>query len=111
MASTSLSRAGSTQNTGRSPSELSSGLTCAPAAGRSWHTARAQGRRASRRPGPSSVQSYRSVYDSPRASGDRPRRERMRVSLIGQAAFGEAVLERLIADGVEIAGVSAPAPE
>jgi methionyl-tRNA formyltransferase len=32
----------------------------------------------------------------------------MRVSLIGQAAFGEAVLERLRQDGVAIAGVSAP---
>jgi methionyl-tRNA formyltransferase len=35
---------------------------------------------------------------------------RMRVSIIGQAAFGEAVLKRLIADGIEVAGVSAPAP-
>jgi len=34
----------------------------------------------------------------------------MRVALIGQAAFGEAALRRLQADGVEIAGVSAPAP-
>lgn len=34
----------------------------------------------------------------------------MRVSIIGQAAFGEAVLQRLQADGVEISGVSAPAP-
>jgi len=33
----------------------------------------------------------------------------LRVALIGQAAFGEAVLHRLRADGVEIAGVSAPA--
>ncbi|MGE0598928.1 MAG: methionyl-tRNA formyltransferase [Dehalococcoidia bacterium] len=34
----------------------------------------------------------------------------MRVSLMGQAAFGEAVLKKLLDDGVEIAGVSAPAP-
>lgn len=34
----------------------------------------------------------------------------MRVSIIGQAAFGEAVLKRFQADGVEIAGVSAPMP-
>ena len=34
----------------------------------------------------------------------------MRVSIIGQAAFGEAVLKRFQADGVEIAGVSAPPP-
>jgi len=34
----------------------------------------------------------------------------MRVSLMGQAAFGEAVLKRLLEDGVAIAGVSAPAP-
>ena len=32
----------------------------------------------------------------------------MRVSVMGQAAFGEAVLKRLIGDGVEIAGVSTP---
>lgn len=34
----------------------------------------------------------------------------MRISIIGQAAFGEAVLRRLIEDGHEISGVSAPAP-
>lgn len=34
----------------------------------------------------------------------------MRVSIIGQAAFGEAVLKRLQAAGVEIVGVSAPPP-
>ncbi len=34
----------------------------------------------------------------------------MRVAIIGQAAFGEAVLRRLLDDGHEIAGVSAPAP-
>jgi methionyl-tRNA formyltransferase len=34
----------------------------------------------------------------------------MRVSIMGQAAFGEAVLKRLQADGVEVVGVSAPAP-
>lgn len=34
----------------------------------------------------------------------------MRVSLMGQAAFGEAVFKRLIEDGVDIVGVSAPAP-
>lgn len=34
----------------------------------------------------------------------------MRVSLMGQAAFGEAVLKRLLDDGVSVAGVSAPAP-
>ena len=34
----------------------------------------------------------------------------MRVSVMGQAAFGEAVLERLLEDGVEVVGVSAPAP-
>ncbi len=34
----------------------------------------------------------------------------MRVSLIGQAAFGEAALRRLQAEGVELSGVSAPAP-
>lgn len=33
----------------------------------------------------------------------------MRVSVMGQAAFGEAVLKRLLDDQVEIAGVSAPA--
>ena len=35
----------------------------------------------------------------------------MRVSLIGQAAFGEAVFKRLMEDGIEIVGVSAPASE
>jgi methionyl-tRNA formyltransferase len=35
----------------------------------------------------------------------------MRVSIIGQAAFGEAVFHRLQDDGIEIAGVSAPAPD
>lgn len=34
----------------------------------------------------------------------------MRVSIIGQAAFGEAVLKRLLDDGIEVCGVSAPAP-
>lgn len=34
----------------------------------------------------------------------------MRVSVIGQAAFGAAVLERLQGDGVTVVGVSAPAP-
>ena len=34
----------------------------------------------------------------------------MRVSLMGQAAFGEAVFKRLLADGVELVAVSAPAP-
>jgi methionyl-tRNA formyltransferase len=34
----------------------------------------------------------------------------MRVSIMGQAAFGEAVLKRLMADGTEVAGVSAPGP-
>ena len=34
----------------------------------------------------------------------------MRVSLMGQAAFGEAVLKRLLDDGVELVGVSAPPP-
>ncbi|MBI5947666.1 MAG: methionyl-tRNA formyltransferase [Chloroflexi bacterium] len=34
----------------------------------------------------------------------------MRVSMIGQAAFGEAALRRLQAEGVEIVGISAPAP-
>lgn len=34
----------------------------------------------------------------------------MRVSVIGQAAFGEAVFKRLTADGFEIAAVSAPEP-
>ena len=37
-------------------------------------------------------------------------REVMRVSLIGQAAFGEAVFKRLTEEGIEIVGVSAPAP-
>ena len=35
----------------------------------------------------------------------------MRVSVMGQAAFGEAVFKRLMADGVDIAGVSAPPSE
>ncbi len=34
----------------------------------------------------------------------------MRVLVIGQAAFGEAVFKRLLADGLEVAGVSAPEP-
>lgn len=34
----------------------------------------------------------------------------MRVSIMGQAAFGEAVLKRLREDGVDVVGVSAPAP-
>ena len=34
----------------------------------------------------------------------------MRVSIIGQAAFGQSVLERLQEDGAEVVGVSAPAP-
>ena len=34
----------------------------------------------------------------------------MRVSVMGQAAFGEAVLKRLLEDNVEVVGVSAPAP-
>jgi methionyl-tRNA formyltransferase len=34
----------------------------------------------------------------------------MRVSVMGQAAFGEAVLVRLLEAGIEVAGVSAPAP-
>lgn len=34
----------------------------------------------------------------------------MRIAVMGQAAFGEAVLKRLTEDGHEIAGVSAPAP-
>jgi methionyl-tRNA formyltransferase len=34
----------------------------------------------------------------------------VRVSIMGQAAFGQAVFERLTADGAEICGVSAPAP-
>ncbi|MEX1104416.1 MAG: formyltransferase family protein, partial [Dehalococcoidia bacterium] len=34
----------------------------------------------------------------------------MRVAIMGQAAFGEAVLKRLRDDGIEIAGVSAPQP-
>jgi methionyl-tRNA formyltransferase len=33
----------------------------------------------------------------------------MRVALMGQAAFGEATLKRLMDDGIEIAGVCAPA--
>lgn len=35
----------------------------------------------------------------------------MRVSIMGQAAFGEAVLKQLMQEGVEIAGVSAPEPK
>ena len=35
----------------------------------------------------------------------------MRIALIGQAAFGEAVFKRLMGDGIEIVGVSAPASE
>ena len=34
----------------------------------------------------------------------------MRVSIIGQAAFGEAVFKRLIDDGVEVVAASAPEP-
>lgn len=34
----------------------------------------------------------------------------MRVVVMGQAAFGEAVLKRLLEDGVEVVGVSAPPP-
>jgi methionyl-tRNA formyltransferase len=34
----------------------------------------------------------------------------MRVSIIGQAAFGEAVFQRLRQDGIDVAGVSAPKP-
>ncbi len=34
----------------------------------------------------------------------------MRVTLMGQAAFGEAVFKRLLADSVELVAVSAPAP-
>jgi methionyl-tRNA formyltransferase len=34
----------------------------------------------------------------------------MRVAVIGQAAFGEAVLKRLREDGVEVVGVSGPPP-
>lgn len=34
----------------------------------------------------------------------------MRVSVMGQAAFGEAVLKRITGDGVDVVGVSAPAP-
>lgn len=34
----------------------------------------------------------------------------MRISIIGQAAFGEAVLRRLRADGADVVAVSAPAP-
>ena len=34
----------------------------------------------------------------------------MRVSIIGQAAFGEAVFARLRSDGIEVSAVSAPAP-
>ncbi|MEO9254409.1 MAG: methionyl-tRNA formyltransferase [Tepidiformaceae bacterium] len=35
----------------------------------------------------------------------------MRVSIMGQAAFGEAVLKRLLEDGIEVVGVSAPEPK
>ena len=35
----------------------------------------------------------------------------MRVSIIGQAAFGEAVLKRLLEDGVEVVAASAPEPQ
>lgn len=35
----------------------------------------------------------------------------MRVAVMGQAAFGEAVLKRLQEDGVAVAGVSAPKPD
>lgn len=35
----------------------------------------------------------------------------MRVSIMGQAAFGEAVFSRLREDGVDVVGVSAPAPK
>lgn len=35
----------------------------------------------------------------------------MRVVVMGQAAFGEAVLKRFLEDGVEVVGVSAPAPD
>src|SRR5688572_20502745 len=34
----------------------------------------------------------------------------MRAAIMGQAAFGEAILKRLREDGIEIAGVSAPQP-
>ncbi len=34
----------------------------------------------------------------------------MRVSLMGQAAFGEAVFKKLLEDNVDVVGVSAPAP-
>lgn len=34
----------------------------------------------------------------------------MRVAIMGQAAFGEAALKRLVADGVQVVGVSAPPP-
>lgn len=34
----------------------------------------------------------------------------MRISIIGQAAFGEAVLQRLLDDGIDVCAVSAPAP-
>jgi methionyl-tRNA formyltransferase len=34
----------------------------------------------------------------------------MKVALMGQAAFGAAVFERLLKDGVEVVGVSAPEP-
>lgn len=34
----------------------------------------------------------------------------MRVAIIGQAAFGEAVLQRLVEDGHDVVGVSAPGP-
>lgn len=35
----------------------------------------------------------------------------MRVSIMGQAAFGEAIFSRLRDDGIEVVGVSAPAPK
>ncbi|HCV00618.1 MAG: methionyl-tRNA formyltransferase [Dehalococcoidia bacterium] len=35
----------------------------------------------------------------------------MRVSIIGQAPFGEAVLKRLLEDGIEIVAASAPEPQ
>ena len=35
----------------------------------------------------------------------------MRVAIMGQAAFGEAVLKRLQDEGVDIAGVAAPQPK
>ena len=35
----------------------------------------------------------------------------MRVSIMGQAAFGEAIFKRLKDEGIEIVGISAPAPK